>query len=375
MTDFDVAVCGVGAMGSAALYHLARRGLRAIGIERATPGHDGGSSHGATRIIRLSYFEHPSYVPLLRQAYAQWRDLEQAAGRTLLHRTGILEIGPRDGTLAPSTLEATRLHDLPHEVLDAAQLMARYPAFRVPSDFIAVLQPDGGFLESSVAIQAHLALAQAHGAVLHTNESVQAIEPHGNGVEIATDRRRIVARTAIVAAGPWLCQLLPGASWPLRVTRQAFGYVVPHNATLFGGGRCPVFLLESRHGIHYGILFDGEPGLKVAKHHHADETVDPDRHDQTITPDDEALMRAAIAEHVPAANGPLVGAKTCLYTVTPDGDFILDRLPSCPQIVVASPCSGHGFKFAAVVGEILADLATTGTTAHDISRFRLDRFG
>jgi sarcosine oxidase len=375
MPDFDVAVCGVGAMGSAALYHLARRGLRAIGIERATPGHDGGSSHGATRIIRLSYFEHPSYVPLLRHAYAQWRDLEQAAGRALLHRTGILEIGSRDGSLAPSTLEATRLHDLPHEVLDAAELMARYPVFRVPDDFIAVLQPDGGFLEAAAAIQAHVALAKAHGATLHTGESVQAIEPRGDGVQIVTDRRRIVANTAIVAVGPWLSKLLPGASLPLRVTRQAFGYFVPLDAKPFAAGRCPVFLLESRHGIHYGIPFDSEPGLKVAKHHHADETVDPDAHDRAVTAEDEALMRAAIAEHVPAANGPIVGAKTCRYTMTPDGDFILGRLPACPQIVVASPCSGHGFKFAGVIGEILADLAATGTTAHDISRFRLDRFG
>lgn len=375
MTDFDVAVCGVGAMGSAALYHVARRGLRTIGIEQATPGHDGGSSHGATRIIRLSYFEHPSYVPLLRHAYALWRDLEQAAGRTLLHRTGILEIGPEDGTLVPSTLAATRLHDLPHELLDAAALMTRYPVFRVPDDFIAVLQLDGGFLEASVAIQAHVALAQAHGATLHTGETVRAIEPSGNGVMVATDRGRITASAAIVAAGPWLAKLLPGASLPLRVTRQAFGYFVPPDPTPFSAGRCPVFLLESRHGIHYGIPFDSEPGLKVAKHHHADATADPDAHDRTVTPADEALMRGAIAEHVPAANGPLNGAKTCLYTMTPDGDFILDRLPACRQIVVASPCSGHGFKFAPLIGEILADLATAGATAHDISRFRLNRFG
>jgi sarcosine oxidase len=374
MTDFDVAVCGVGAMGSAALYHLARRGLRTVGIEQATPGHDGGSSHGTTRIIRLSYFEHSSYVPLLRHAYALWRDLEQAAGRTLLHRTGILEMGPEDGTLVPSTLAATRLHNLPHEVLGAASLMTRYPVFRVPDNFITLLQPDGGFLEASVAIQAHVALAQAHGATLHTGEAVQAIEPHNGGVRITTGRRRITASAAIVAAGPWLAKLLPAASLPLRVTRQAFGYFVPREPALFSAGRCPVFLLESRHGIHYGIPFDSEPGLKVAKHHHADATVDPGAQDRTVTAADEALMRGAIAEHLPAANGPLNGAKTCLYTMTPDGDFILDRLPACPQIVVASPCSGHGFKFAPLIGEILADLATTGVTKHDISRFRLSRF-
>ena len=362
-------------MGSAALYHLARRGLRAVGIERVAPGHDGGSSHGLTRMIRLSYFEHPSYVPLLRQAYAHWRELERVTGRTLLHRTGILEIGSPDGALVPATLAASRLHDLPHEVLSARTLTARFPAFQVPDDFVAVLQPDGGFVEAAAAIAAHVALATANGAQLRLGETIVTIEPISSGVRIVTDRATIDAGAAVVTAGPWVTTLLPGARLPLRVTRQVLGWFRPRDAALFANGRCPVFLLESRHGLHYGIAFDGEPGLKLAKHHHADETVDPEAGDRAVSAADEALIRAAIAEHLPAANGPLVAAKTCRYTLTPDGDFIIDRLPGAPNIIVASPCSGHGFKFASVIGEILADLAATGTTAHDISRFRLGRFG
>jgi sarcosine oxidase len=372
MPDVEVAVCGLGAMGSAALYHLARRGLRTVGIERAAPGHDGGSSHGLTRMIRLSYFEHPSYVPLLHAAYAGWSELEQVSGRMLVHRTGILEIGAPDGPLVSATLAASRLHGLPHDVLGARELMARFPAFQVPRDFVAVLQPDGGFIEAAAAIEAQMTLATAHGAALRLGETIAAIEPKGDGVRIVTDRGTIDAGAAIVAAGPWMTEFLPDARLPLRVTRQVLGWFAPLDAARTRA--LPVFLLESRHGIHYGIPFDAEPGIKLAKHHHADETVDPDTSDRAVTDRDEALIRAAIAEHLPSANGPLIGAKTCLYTMTPDGDFIIDRLPAHPQIIVASPCSGHGFKFAPVVGEILAGLAATGTTTHDIARFRLGRF-
>jgi sarcosine oxidase len=373
MAEFEVAVCGLGAMGSAALYHFAHRGMRAVGIERATPGHDGGSSHGLTRMIRLSYFEHPSYVPLLRAAYAGWHDLELTAGRKLLHRTGILEIGPPDGSLLASTLGAARLHSLPHEVLKARELMCRYPIFRVPEDFVAVLQPDGGFVEAEAAIAAHVALAAEHGATLRIGETVLAIEPRRGGVHIVTDRGAIEAGSAIVSAGPWMAKLLPGARLPLRVTRQVLGWFEPRDPTLLADGH-PVFLLESSHGLHFGIPFAGEQGLKFAKHHHAGETVDPDRCPRTISAADEALIRRALAEFLPAADGPMIAAKTCLYTTTPDSDFIIDRLPECPQIIIASPCSGHGFKFVPVIGEILADLATTGTSRHDISRFTLDRF-
>src|SRR5262245_6468784 len=377
MSHFDVVVCGLGAMGSAALQHVARRGKRVLGVERYTPGHDRGSSHGRTRIIRLGYFEHPSYVPLLRHAYKLWRDLEQATGRELLHRTGIAEIGPSHGRLVKGTLTCAQIHGLRHEVLAAADLMRRFPVFRVPPDYLAVVQPDGGILEAEESIAAQLALAAVEGAEIRSGETVRAVEPRPGHVRIVSDRENIEAGAAIIAAGPWLKSLLPALAAPLRVTREVIGWFDPTDGQLFLPGRIPVFIIESRHGMHYGIPPYGSihAGIKVAKHHHRDETVNPDAYDRTVSAADEALIRAALADHVPAANGRLIDATTCLYTMTPDGAFLVDRLPGAPNIIVASPCSGHGFKFAPVIGEIVADLSTTGATVHDIARFSLGRFG
>ena len=373
MADFDVVVCGLGATGSAALFHLARRGVRVLGLERFTPGHDRGSSHGATRIFRVGYFEHPSYVPLVRHAHTLWRELEAASGRPLLHVTGILEIGAPDGVLVTGTLAAARLHGLRHEVLPAAELMRRFPAFKVPEDCVAVLQPEGGFLEVEPALAAHVALATAAGAELRTGEAVRAIEPRDGHVGILTDHGTIEAGAVIIAMGAWTKSLLPAL--PLRATREVTGWFEPTDAAACAADRLPVFIIESRHGMHYGIPPHAGAGVKVAKHHHRDQTVDPDSVDRTVSAADERRIRAAIAEHIPGANGRLLEAKTCLYTMTPDGDFLIDRLPGQANIIVASPCSGHGFKFASAIGEILADLATTGATRHDIARFRLGRFG
>jgi sarcosine oxidase len=373
METFDVVVCGLGAMGSAAVRHLARRGRRVLGLERYAPGHGRGSSHGATRIIRLGYFEHPSYVPLLRRAYELWRELEAACGQQLLHVTGIAEIGAPDSTLVRGTLAAAHLHALRHEVLTAAELMRRYPAFRLPAGYVAVVQPDGGFLEVEPSIAAQIALATAAGAEIRSNETVLAIEPRGDHVRVVTDRDVIKAGKAIVTAGPWARSLLPALAAQLRVTREVMAWFEPIDMALLSP--FPVFIIESPHGMHYGIPPHSGAGIKVAKHHHRDEAVDPDAYDRTVSAQDEALIRPAIAEHLPAANGALIAAKTCLYTMTPDGDFLIDCLPGSPNVIVASPCSGHGFKFAPVIGEILSEMATNGMTRHDISRFRLARFG
>jgi sarcosine oxidase len=375
LEKYDVVVVGLGAMGSAALSALARRGARVLGIERFTPGHDKGSSHGGTRVIRLGYFEHPSYVPLLRRSYELWRELEAASGQALLHITGIAEIGAPDGMVVPGTLLASRTHDLPHEVLEARALMERFPAFRIPPDFVGVVQPDGGFVAVEPAIDAQLALAKAAGAEVLTGTTVQSIAPHRNGVRISIEGDRIDAGQAIVSAGPWVKRLLPDLPVQLRVTRQVMAWFRPLDAAPFAGGRFPVFVLESRHGVHYGFPPYGADRVKVAKHHHADQAVDPDRYDRTVSAADESLIRSALADHIPAASGRLLAAKTCLYTMTPDGDFIIDRMPGATDIIVASPCSGHGFKFAPAIGEILAELATAGTSRHDISRFRIGRFG
>jgi sarcosine oxidase len=375
MAQFDVVVVGLGATGAAALHRLARRGVRVLGLERLTPGHDQGSSHGESRIIRLGYFEHPSYVPLLRRSYALWRELETETNAKLLHITGIAEIGPPGGEVVSGTLAASRLHGLPHQVMNAAETMRRFPAFKIPNDYLGVFQPDDGFISAEAAMAAMLALARAAGAEVQTNVAVRSVTPRGNGVGIETSTGLIEARTAIVAAGPWLSKLMPDLPAPLRVTREVMAWFEPRNPAPFLAASFPVFLLESPLGQHYGFPPWRGGLLKIAKHHHRNETVDPDHVDHVVSAGDEALIRPAVSQYIPAAAGPLRSAKTCLYTMTPDRDFLIDRLPGAPNIVVASPCSGHGFKFAPVVGEILADLATEGSTGHDISRFRLGRFG
>src|SRR5215469_307841 len=375
MPSIDAVVIGLGVIGSAALAALARRGCRVVGIDRFATGHDRGSSHGATRVIRLGYFEHPSYVPLLRAAYPLWRQLEAQSGQALLTITGIVEIGAPESDVVAGTLRASRLHGLPHEILDGLGLMKRFPAFRLPDHFVGVLQPDGGFVLAEPTVTAFQALARRYGAKLCTEERVLAVEPHGDGVRVTTEYGDVLAGCAVVAAGPWLKSLLPQLPVPIRVTRQVLGWFAPVDdaRASFAAGRFPMFLLQNRDGIFYGFPADAN-GVKVAKHHHRDETADPDHYDRTVSAADEAVIRMALKAHLPDANGPLVAAKTCLYTMTSDGDFIIDRLPGCREIIVAAPCSGHGFKFAPVIGEILADLATAGRTDHDISRFSLARF-
>jgi sarcosine oxidase len=375
MLYFDVVIIGLGVMGSAALAALARRGKRVVGIDRFSLGHDRGSSHGITRVIRLGYFEHPSYVPLVRAAYPLWRELEARSGQSLMTKTGIVEIGAPASDLVAGTLQSSQLHGLPHDILDAPSLMKRFPAFRLPDDFVGVFQPDGGFVRAEPAVAALQELASRSGAELIWNEPVLAIKPHRDGVALTTGRGDIRAGRAIVAAGPWLKSLLPQLPVRLRVTRQVLAWFEPadHARPRFAAERFPVFLLENADGVFYGFPADA-PGVKVAKHHHLDEAVDPDHYDRAVSATDEAVIRKVLTAHLPDADGRLLTAQTCLYTITPDGDFILDQLPECPQIIVASPCSGHGFKFAPVIGEILADLAVTGRTDYDISRFCLARF-
>ncbi len=371
---YDVVVIGQGAAGSAALCKLARRGKRVVGIERFSTNHDRASSHGQTRVIRLGYFEHPSYVPILRSAYTRWRELEAASGQQLLHITGIAEMGRPDSMLVQGTLASSRQHDLPHEVLDAKEFMRRHPVFNLPSDFIAVMQPDGGFVEAERAVRVQLALAKESGAEIRQGERVLAVEPRGEGVRVVTDKGTLEAGSAIVAAGAWAKTLLPDLPVRLRPTRQVLMWFEPADPAPFREGRFPVYMMETPFGIHYGFPYSEQEGLKVAKHHHEDETVDPETYDRDVSAHDEALIRNAVAQFMPPADAPVRGSKTCLYTMTDDGDFILDRMPGYPQIVVASPCSGHGFKFSPAIGEIVADLATTGSTRHDIARFGLGRF-
>jgi sarcosine oxidase len=370
---FDVIVVGVGAMGSSTAYYLARRGKRVLGLERFDIPHDMGSSHGYTRIIRLAYYEHPSYVMLLRRSYELWRELEAHAGEHLLHITGSIDAGPADSWVFKGSLQSCVEHDLPHEVLTGAELTARFPGYRLPHETLAVLQPEGGFLVPERCIVSYVTAAQALGAEIHGREQVLDWEPLGDGVRVRTDRGEYEADRLVITAGAWNDRLLPFMNGLAVPERQVLAWLQPDRPEIFQPSCFPVFNLLVDEGRFYGFPIFGVPGFKFGKYHHLEEKVDPEDLDRDSHPYDEQLLRDFAARYFPEGAGPTMSLKTCIFTNSPDGHFVIDLHPDYPQVSFASPCSGHGFKFASVIGEILADLAQRGETRHEISLFRLDR--
>jgi sarcosine oxidase len=370
---YDAIVLGVGGMGSAALYHLARRGARVLGIERFDIAHDRGSSHGLSRIIRLPYWEHPDYVPLVRRARELWRDLERAAGERLLIVTGSIDGGPRDGRMIRGSLSACRTHDLEHELLDAAALAKRFPGYRLPPDHVAVFQPDGGFLRPERCVVAHAAAARAHGASVQTHERAIGWSVADGRVEVATDRGEYHAAHLVITAGPWLPAVVPALAPRLMVERQVVIWTRPLRPELFTAESFPVFYIETPHGAFYGFPADAERGFKIGKYHHRREATDPESVDRTVSSEDEATLREGLSHYFPDANGPTLSASTCLFTNTPDEHFVVDRLPGHPEVVVAGGFSGHGFKFCSAVGEMIADLVLD-ESSRAIGLFSLDRW-
>jgi sarcosine oxidase len=372
---YDAIVIGLGGMGSASAYHLARRGRRVLGLEQFDLLHELGSSHGLTRIIRLAYHEHPSYVPLLQRAYELWHDLEADAGERLLITTGSVEGGPPDGPMFRGALEAAELHDLPHEVLDAAELRRRYPAYAgIDPSTRVVLQPDGGFLLAERTIQAHVNGARAAGAELRFREPARSWEARGDGVRVTTERGNVEADRLVICAGAWARSLVRGFTELAVPERQVLAWLTPTRPDLFHIDRFPVFILDVEEGSFYGFpLHDGH-GFKFGWYHHFREPIDPDDPDRSTGPRDEATLRAFADRYFPDGAGPTEMLKACIFTNSPDEHFIIGRLPDAPQVSVFTGESGHGYKFASVVGEIMADLAIDGATRHDIGLFRLDRF-
>ena len=373
--SFDAIVVGAGGMGSAALYHLARRGLEVLGIERYGVPHAMGSSHGETRIIRLAYAEHPDYVPLLRRAYALWRELETSAGEQLLVVTGGVDAGTEQSATVRGSIKACALHDLPHERLDAAALTQRFPGYRLPREMVAVYQPDAGMLLSERCVVAHVAAARALGAQVRTGERVARWSASGEGVEVETDAGRYRAKKLVIAAGPWARTLVPALEELAVPERQVMLWTQPLAPAPFECGAFPVFNMEAPEGRFYGYPTYGASGFKIGKYHHRRERVEPDTMDRTCSAADEAVLREGIRRYFPDADGATLAMQPCLFTNSPDEHFILDTLPEHPNVAVAAGFSGHGFKFCSVVGEIMADLVTEGDTRHGIGLFRLARFG
>jgi sarcosine oxidase len=375
---YDAIVIGVGAMGAASCAFLARRGARVLGLDRYAIPNTMGTSHGATRVLRLCYYEHPDYVPLLRRGHELWHELNEGRGpanEPLLELTGGLYMGRPDDAFIGGTLEAARLHDLPHERLDHAALATRFPQFVVPDDHVGVLEPEAGLLRPERIIAAYAARARADGAELHADEAVRSWEADAGGVVVRTDRGSYTAAQLVICAGPWTAALAGELGVELTVSRQLFAWVRPRRPEPLRIGRLPIWGIDDPDGyFFYGFpMHPDEPGLKIARHH-VGPPADPDTIDRSIAPEDETDVRLAVARHLPDARGPIESMAVCMYTNTPDAHFVIDRHPAHENVHVAAGFSGHGFKFASVVGEVMADLALRGGTAHPVGFLGLDRF-
>ncbi len=385
---YDVIVIGVGGMGSATVYQLARRGCRVLGLEQFSIPHENGSSHGVNRIIRLAYAEHPDYVPLLRRAYELWRELENLTQERLLIITGGIDAGAEDSPTVVGSLRACEAHHLPYEYLTAAELHKKFPGCRLPDDMVAVYQQDGGFVLSERSVVNYVLAAQSHNAEIHAHEKVAGWDPQDGGVKVRTNRGSYWARRLVITAGPWAASMIPAlkglaskglASRGLATPeRQVLLWAQPLRPELFRLGAFPVFNLETlleggTPGRFYGSPIYRVPGFKIGRYHHRLEETDPDRVDRDIHDEDERVLREGIRRFFPDADGPTMALKTCLFTNSPDGHFILDLHPEIPEVAIAAGFSGHGFKFCSVVGEIMTDLALQGRTRHDIELFRLSR--
>jgi sarcosine oxidase len=340
-------------------------------LDRHTPPHAFGSSHGDSRIIREAYFEHPVYVPMVQRAFELWRELEQMSGATLLTQTGGLMIGTPECELVAGARRSAEAHGLAHELLDASDVQARFPALHPEHDMIAVWEPRAGILLPEACISTMLAQARQHGATLGFAEPVLTWEADGANIRVSTTHGEYRARQLIIAAGAWVDSLLPKPDVPfLQIERQVLHwFAAAEDAEVFAAQRCPVHLWQfDERRFFYGFPDIGR-GVKVAFHHDGEATtVDSVRRD--VAPEEVETTRAILRRFLPAANGAHRASVACVYTNTRDGHFIVDRHPRHPQVLVASPCSGHGFKFAPVIGEILADMALATPPRFDLQLFR-----
>lgn len=377
----DVVIIGLGAMGSQVARALARRGRRVVGLDRFSPPHSLGSSHGRSRIIREAYFEEPAYVPLVQRAYDLWAELERESGRPLLRLTGGLMAGPADGVLVRGARRSAAVHGLPCEDLSAPEIRTRFPIFAPDPGMVGVFEPRAGVLLAEACIEAALQGATAAGAELRVDEEAQDWRAEPGGVHVRTARGSWSAGTLVIAAGAWLPRLVPGllsvprpdGGLPLTVERQVLHWFEPlRDRGLLGPEACPIALWEVEGGRLFYTFPDFGDGVKAAIHHEG-EITDTERVRRDVTPEDEEAVRSLLRRLVPSAAGPRRESAVCLYTNTPDRNFLIDRHPEHERVLLVSPCSGHGFKFAPVIGEIVADLVTEGASPFDLRPFALDR--
>jgi sarcosine oxidase len=375
----DVIVAGLGGMGSAAVYQLAGWGQRVLGLERFSPAHDRGSSHGRSRIIRQAYFEGSEYVPLLLRAYELWEQLEEETGQRLMTLTGGLMIGREDGELVSGSVRSAEEHGLPYEMLDAAEIRRSFPAYAPTPATVALYEEKAGFVRPEETVKAHLDRASSSGADLRFGEPVLSWEASGDGVRVETPKSTYEAGRLVISPGAWAPQLLADLDLPLEVIRQVmFWYEPKSSLEPFLPERFPIFIWEPEDGnMFYGFpAQDADRGVKAAFFRAGGVPTSPDTIDRKVHEEEIGFLRAYLTEHVPELAGRCLDARACMYTNTPDEHFVISAHPEHPQVVIACGFSGHGYKFCSVVGEILADLAIEGSTRHSIDLFspaRLNR--
>ncbi|MYC68673.1 MAG: N-methyl-L-tryptophan oxidase [Acidobacteriia bacterium] len=371
---YDAIVIGLGGMGSATLYHLALSGCKVLGLEQFEVGHAMGSSHGSTRIIRLAYSEGPEYVPLLRAAYRYWRELERAADleEPLLHVTGGLDIGPQGSWTVEGSKTSCLEHGIEFEQLGGADINRKFPGYCLPASMTAIYQPDGGYLLSEAAIHAHIGRATCAGACVRSGIEVTGWSRQRSGLRVETRDAAFDTKRLVITAGPWIGRLCSQLHPYCQPERQVMLWTAPPAPDRFKPELFPVFVMESPLGRFYGFPDHCGQGFKIGKFHHLRQRVEnPSAMDRACQPEDEAALREGIAGYFPEADGPTRRAAACIFTNTPDGHFILDRLPGDEDVFVAAGFSGHGYKFCSVVGRIMADFCQDRSPSWDIDRFRL----
>ncbi len=374
MSSYDVIVIGTGGVGSAALYHLAKRGVKVLGLDRFPPGHDRGSSHGRTRIIRQAYFEQQDYVPLLLRAYELWEELSQRCGKRLYHEIGLLQLGLSEGQVVRGVIESARRHNLQVDKLTGEEAAALFPAFRIASDWLAVFEPCAGYLDVEDCVTAQIAEAQKLGAELQVGVEAKAWHEINNAVEVETNTGRFQCTKLVITAGPWNGALLNELKIPLEVRRKIVLWYPTTNDILRADRGCPAFLYETAIGVFYGIPAIDDWGIKFARHDGGARVDDPLLVDREVSAAEAWELGLFAWTFLPFAERQFSHQSVCLYTMSPDENFIVDLHPQHPQVAFAAGLSGHGFKFTSVLGEALADLALNGKTDLPIGFLNCRRF-
>ena len=372
---YDAIVIGAGGMGSATAYHLAKSGADVLVLEQFQRGHIFGSSHGETRIIRF-FYDKPFYTELMKTAYAEWRDLESMSGKSLLFITGSVGIGAKGNPYGRAARQSLDAAGVESEWWDAAQLAERFPQFRATNNMDILWQKDTGFLRAAECVSTHLQLAEQHGATIREETCVTDIDWQADVPTVRTENSQFHGKKVVVTAGAWAGSLLAELDLPLTVTKQQVCYYQPADIDRFQPDRFPVFTEATPEGeFIYGIpafgSFDTGGGLKIARHGRG-QVISPDTRERTPDVDYIAHIDAYVQERMPEL-GKTTHAEVCLYTETPDEDFIIDAHPHCSNVLIGAGFSGHGFKFCALVGRIMSELVRKGDTGFDIQPFRIDR--